>query len=262
MFVLHHICADGWAHSLLICGTRRAVHGRRGRHRAHTRRALGPAHGLRPPPAGGEGPGTEAPAGRALRRLSGGGAVPARRPRRTVPGPRSSAVTAARCAAWASGELRTALEKFAADRHVTPFAVTVAALGIHLARLSGERDVLLSVPYANREDLDCGVAGGDGLPRPSWSGCGSTRPRAVAELVSRTGAERPRRHGERAAHRAHPAGDARRGRDRGPRPGAERPRLPELRRLRHRDPRPRRRGGGRGPAGRPRGTRLRPLAAS
>lgn len=79
MFVMHHICADGWAHSVLG-GAGRALHGRSGRYGAHTRRAARPGHALRPPSAGVEGPGGRGPAGRTLRRLSGGGPVPARHP--------------------------------------------------------------------------------------------------------------------------------------------------------------------------------------
>ncbi len=46
---------------------------------------------------------------------------------------------------------RAAVESFAQSLGVTPFAVTAAALGRLLARLSGAPDVVLRMSYANRE---------------------------------------------------------------------------------------------------------------
>jgi iturin family lipopeptide synthetase A len=50
-----------------------------------------------------------------------------------------------------SAEVRTQTEACAQRHGTTPFAVTAAAYGILLSRLSGQQDVVVSVPYANRE---------------------------------------------------------------------------------------------------------------
>lgn len=100
MFVLHHICADGWSHSLLISELAEL----------YKAAASGTAHTLRVPSAQptdyarhqleARDPDTEARratyCATYLKGFPSGSMSP-----RTVPGRRSSAVTAARCAAWA-----------------------------------------------------------------------------------------------------------------------------------------------------------------
>ncbi|MFI8433466.1 MupA/Atu3671 family FMN-dependent luciferase-like monooxygenase [Streptomyces sp. NPDC079020] len=153
MFVLHHITADGWSLSLLLAEIAEL----------YTAAAAGVPHTL-PAPA------LQAP-------------EYARR-QRAEHDPETEAARAAYCAAYldgvpsavpvptdrprpeklsghgdtirgvASGEVRAAVEEFASSRHTTPFAVAAAALGVFLTRLSGEPDILLSVPYANRRGTD------------------------------------------------------------------------------------------------------------
>ncbi|WP_344097589.1 MupA/Atu3671 family FMN-dependent luciferase-like monooxygenase, partial [Streptomyces stramineus] len=48
-------------------------------------------------------------------------------------------------------EVRSDVEALARRRGTTPYAVAAAALGLLLAGLAGQREVLLGVPYANRE---------------------------------------------------------------------------------------------------------------
>ncbi|MEE1741757.1 aminotransferase class III-fold pyridoxal phosphate-dependent enzyme [Streptomyces sp. BE147] len=153
MFVLHHISADGWSLSLLLAEIAEL----------YTAAAAGVPHAL-PEPA------LQAP-------------EYARR-QRAEHDPQTEAARAAYCAAYlegvpasvpvptdrprpkklsghgdtirgvASGEVRAAVEEFASSRHTTPFAVAAAALGVFLTRLSGEPDILLSVPYANRRGTE------------------------------------------------------------------------------------------------------------
>ncbi|WP_245696991.1 condensation domain-containing protein, partial [Streptomyces phaeochromogenes] len=186
MFVMHHICADGWAHSVLLAELAEL----------YTAAAAGTAHALDAPPVQATHYArrqleTKDPAAEDRRAahcadyLEG---VPCRLDTPTDrPRPERLSGDGGTARGAASGELRAAMEKLAADRHVTPFAVAAAALGIHLARLSGERDVLLSVPYANREDLDCeslvSVVSTAVLVRVRIDPA-----ETVAELVSRTGA--------------------------------------------------------------------------
>ncbi|MFC9249370.1 MupA/Atu3671 family FMN-dependent luciferase-like monooxygenase [Streptomyces sp. NPDC057136] len=150
MFVLHHITADGWSLSLLLAEIAAL----------YTAAAAGVPHGLAAP-----------------------GAQPTEyaRRQRAQHDPETEARRAAHCAAYldgvpsavpvptdhprptalsglgdtirgeASGELRAAVEAFASSLHTTPFAVAATVLGVFLTRLSGEPDILLSVPYANRE---------------------------------------------------------------------------------------------------------------
>lgn len=153
MFVLHHICADGWSHSLLISELAEL----------YKAAAAGTAHTLRAPSAqptdyarhqlAARDPDTVARRATYCATYLKGVPVrldvPTDRPR-----PAKLSGDGGTVRGVGTGELRAALEEFAADRRVTPFAVTVAALGIHLARLSGEQDVLLSVPYANREGVE------------------------------------------------------------------------------------------------------------
>jgi non-ribosomal peptide synthetase component F len=49
------------------------------------------------------------------------------------------------------GSTRAAAETLARARRTTPFAVTTAAAAILLAQLTGQRDLLMQVPYANRD---------------------------------------------------------------------------------------------------------------
>ncbi len=48
-------------------------------------------------------------------------------------------------------DVRTRIEAYARRHGTTPFSVTTAAFGLLLARLSGQQDIMVSVPYANRE---------------------------------------------------------------------------------------------------------------
>ncbi|MFJ2830014.1 MupA/Atu3671 family FMN-dependent luciferase-like monooxygenase [Streptomyces sp. NPDC087263] len=187
MFVLHHICADGWAHSLLMSELAEL----------YRAAAAGTAHRLDAPSAqpadyarhqlAAKDPATEARrAAYCAGYLEG---VPVRLDVPTDhPRPEKLSGDGDTVRGVGSGELRTVIEEFAAEQRVTPFAVTVAALGVHLARLSGERDVLLAVPYAHREG-------------PAWAALVAMTSTSVmvrirvdpaesfAELVSRTGAE-------------------------------------------------------------------------
>ncbi|OCC08035.1 MupA/Atu3671 family FMN-dependent luciferase-like monooxygenase [Streptomyces sp. PTY087I2] len=150
MFVLHHVCADGWSLSLLLAEIAAL----------YTAAAAGVPHGLPDPAMQAPGyarwqrehhdPGTEeeraAFCARYLDGVPSAVPVPTDRPR-----PRTLSGHGDTVRGVASGEVRAAVEKLAADRHTTPFAVAAAALGVFLTRLSGEEDTLLSVPYANRE---------------------------------------------------------------------------------------------------------------
>ncbi|MFI1487617.1 MupA/Atu3671 family FMN-dependent luciferase-like monooxygenase [Streptomyces sp. NPDC020747] len=186
MFVMHHICADGWAHSVLMAELAAL----------YTAAAAGTAHTLDAPPVQATHFARRQLETKALsdeeRRAAHCAAylegVPCRLDTPTDrPRPERLSGDGGTVRGSASGELRTAMEELAAERHVTPFAVAAAALGIHLARLSGERDVLLSVPYANREDLDCeslvSVVSTAVLVRVRIDPA-----ETVAELVTRTGA--------------------------------------------------------------------------
>ncbi|MFD3307834.1 MupA/Atu3671 family FMN-dependent luciferase-like monooxygenase [Streptomyces sp. NPDC058694] len=186
MFVMHHICADGWAHSVLLAELAEL----------YTAAAAGTAHALDAPPVQAthyarrqlEAKDPAAEDRRAAHCADYLAGVPCRLDTPTDrPRPERLSGDGGTARGTASGELRAAMEKLAADRHVTPFAVAAAALGIHLARLSGERDVLLSVPYANREDLDCeslvSVVSTAVLVRVRIDPA-----ETVAELVTRTGA--------------------------------------------------------------------------
>ena len=50
-----------------------------------------------------------------------------------------------------SADVRTQVEAFARRQGTTPFTVTAATFGVLLSRLSGQPDIVLGVPYANRE---------------------------------------------------------------------------------------------------------------
>ncbi|WP_079149666.1 MupA/Atu3671 family FMN-dependent luciferase-like monooxygenase [Streptomyces sp. EN27] len=150
MFVLHHVCADGWSLSLLLAEIAAL----------YTAAAAGVPHGLPEPAMQAPGyarwqrehhdPVAEAErAAFCARYLDGVPAavpVPTDRPR-----PQQLSGHGDTVRGVASGDVRAAVEKLAADRRTTPFAVAAAALGVFLTRLSGEEDTLLSVPYANRE---------------------------------------------------------------------------------------------------------------
>ncbi|MGW1292506.1 MupA/Atu3671 family FMN-dependent luciferase-like monooxygenase [Streptomyces sp. NPDC002533] len=150
MFVLHHVSADGWSLSLLLAELAAL----------YTAAAAGVPHGLPDPAMQAPGyarwqrehhdPGAEeeraAFCARYLDGVPSAVPVPTDRPRPQKLSGRGDTVRGV-----ASGDVRAAVEKLAADRHTTPFAVAAAALGVFLTRLSGEEDTLLSVPYANRE---------------------------------------------------------------------------------------------------------------
>ncbi|NUV66455.1 LLM class flavin-dependent oxidoreductase [Streptomyces sp. CAI-121] len=150
MFVLHHVCADGWSLSLLLAEIAAL----------YTAAAAGVPHGLPDPAMQAPGyarwqreqqdPGTEAEraafCARYLDGVPSAVPVPTDRPR-----PQKLSGHGDTVRGVASGDVRAAVEKLAADLRTTPFAVAAAALGVFLTRLSGEEDTLLSVPYANRE---------------------------------------------------------------------------------------------------------------
>ncbi|MCX4674584.1 aminotransferase class III-fold pyridoxal phosphate-dependent enzyme [Streptomyces sp. NBC_01433] len=153
MFVLHHITVDGWSLSLLLAEIAEL----------YTAAAAGMRHAL-PAPAmqapeyarrqrAHHDPGTEtARAAYCAAYLDGVPSavpVPTDRPRPERLSGRGDTIRGV-----ASGEVRAAVEEFASARHTTPFAVAAAALGVFLTRLSGEPDILLSVPYANREGTE------------------------------------------------------------------------------------------------------------
>lgn len=186
MFMVHHICTDGWSHSVLLSELAEL----------YTAAAAGTAHTLAPPSSqptdyarrqrARKNPRTEAErAARCVAYLDGVPArvaVPTDRPR-----PERLSGDGETIRGHASGELRAKVEEFAALRHVTPFAVAASGLGVLLARLSGQRDVLLSVPYANREGSDT-----ESLVTMTTTAV-MVRVRidpdeSVAELVARTGA--------------------------------------------------------------------------
>jgi iturin family lipopeptide synthetase A len=48
-------------------------------------------------------------------------------------------------------EVRRQIEAYARRHGTTPYAITAAAFGLLLSRLSGQQDIVFSVPYANRE---------------------------------------------------------------------------------------------------------------
>ncbi|MFJ5808372.1 MupA/Atu3671 family FMN-dependent luciferase-like monooxygenase [Streptomyces sp. NPDC093093] len=153
MFVLHHIAADGWAHSLLVSELAEL----------YTAAAEGRAHALAAPASqptdharhqrATKDPATEARrAAHCAAYLEGvptRSDIPTDRPRPETPSGDGGTIRGVLPAA-----VRTAVEQLATARRVTPFAVSAAALGVHLARLSGVRDILLSVPYANRERVE------------------------------------------------------------------------------------------------------------
>ncbi|WP_405480820.1 MupA/Atu3671 family FMN-dependent luciferase-like monooxygenase [Streptomyces anulatus] len=150
MFVLHHICADGWSLSVLLAEIAAL----------YTAAAAGVPHGLPDPAMQAPGyarwqreqqdPGVEAEraafCARYLDGVPSAVPVPTDRPR-----PQKLSGHGDTVRGVATGAVRAAVEKLAADRHTTSFAVAAAALGVFLTRLSGEEDTLLSVPYANRE---------------------------------------------------------------------------------------------------------------
>ncbi|MYR81206.1 peptide synthetase, partial [Streptomyces sp. SID5466] len=150
MFVLHHVCADGWSLSLLLAEIAAL----------YTAAAAGVPHGLPAPAMQAPGyarwqrehhePGDEAEraafCARYLDGVPSAVPVPTDRPR-----PQKLSGHGDTVRGVASGDVRAAVEKLAADLRTTPFAVAAAALGVFLTRLSGEEDTLLSVPYANRE---------------------------------------------------------------------------------------------------------------
>ncbi|WP_051860075.1 MupA/Atu3671 family FMN-dependent luciferase-like monooxygenase [Streptomyces anulatus] len=150
MFVLHHVCADGWSLSVLLAEIAAL----------YTAAAAGVPHGLPDPAMQAPGyarwqrehhdPGAEADraafCARYLDGVPSAVPVPTDRPR-----PQKLSGHGDTVRGVAPGAVRAAVEELAAGRRTTPFAVAAAALGVFLTRLSGEPDTLLSVPYANRE---------------------------------------------------------------------------------------------------------------
>ncbi|MYT74071.1 MULTISPECIES: MupA/Atu3671 family FMN-dependent luciferase-like monooxygenase [unclassified Streptomyces] len=187
MFVLHHISADGWSHSVLMAELAEL----------YTAAAAGRPHTLPAPSA-------QAPE---YAREQLGAHDPAEEERRAAfcarylegvpchldtptdrPRPDTLSGAGGTVRGTVPAEVRTALEDLATSVRQTPFAVAAAALGVHLARLSGQRDVLLAVPYANR----AGTAGDSLVAMVSTSVMVRVRiepGEPFAELVARTGAE-------------------------------------------------------------------------
>lgn len=187
MFVLHHISADGWSHSVLLSELAEL----------YTAAAAGVPHTLAPPSA-------QAPDYAREQLAAHDDAEEARRAafcadylmgapcRLDTPTdrPRPAALSGdgGTVRGTVSGELRSRIEQLASSAHATPFAVAAAALGVHLARLSGEPDVLLAVPYANRE----GTAAESLVAMVSTSVMVRVRidpEESFAALVARVGAE-------------------------------------------------------------------------
>ncbi|MDQ0601386.1 natural product biosynthesis luciferase-like monooxygenase protein [Streptomyces canus] len=187
MFVVHHICTDGWSHGVLL-GELAAL---------YTAAATGTAPTLSAPSA--------QPADHARRQLARrGGTERTRRAahfvdhltgvptRLEVPTdrPRSGHLSGDgdTVRAHAPAELRGRVERFAAIHRVTPFAVAAAALGVTVARLSGRRDLLVGVPYANRDGSDTETL--VSLVSTNMPVRIRVKPEETcAELVARTGSE-------------------------------------------------------------------------
>ncbi|MCX5333730.1 MupA/Atu3671 family FMN-dependent luciferase-like monooxygenase [Streptomyces sp. NBC_00140] len=187
MFVVHHICTDGWSHGVLLAELAAL----------YTAAATGTAPTLSAPSA--------QPADHARRQLERrGGTGRTRRAahfvdhltgvptRLEVPTdrPRSGHLSGDgdTVRAHAPAELRDRVERFAAAHRVTPFAVAAAALGVTVARLSGQRDLLVGVPYANRDGSDTETL--VSLVSTNMPVRVRVRPEETcAELVARTGAE-------------------------------------------------------------------------
>ncbi|KPH98544.1 Natural product biosynthesis luciferase-like monooxygenase domain containing protein [Actinobacteria bacterium OK074] len=153
MFVLHHVSTDAWSHGVLLADLAAL----------YTAAASGTPPALPQP--------SSQPAQFALAQrfrkdpaderrraahfvsyldgVRAGLTLPTDRPR-----PERLSGAGATIRGRGSAELRSRIEEFAATAQVTPFAVAATGLGLLLARLSGERDVLLSVPYANRRGTD------------------------------------------------------------------------------------------------------------
>nr|WP_234441599.1 MupA/Atu3671 family FMN-dependent luciferase-like monooxygenase [Streptomyces sp. WM6386] len=187
MFVVHHICTDGWSHGVLLAELAAL----------YTAAATGTSPALSAPSA--------QPADHARRQLERrGGTERTRRAahfvdhltgvptRLEVPTdrPRSGHLSGDgdTVRAHAPAELRGRVERFAAAHRVTPFAVAAAALGVTVARLSGQRDLLVGVPYANRDGSDTETLVSlvsTNMPVRIRVGSEET----CAELVVRTGAE-------------------------------------------------------------------------
>ncbi|GLW73271.1 hypothetical protein Kpho02_55700 [Kitasatospora phosalacinea] len=153
MFVLHHISTDGWSHSVLMSELAELYAAAAGG-RPHALAAPGlQATDYARRQAAARDP--RADARRAAHFVDYLDGVPCRlevptdRPRPEAPSGNGDTVRGV-----LPGPVRAALEEFAAAQRVTPFAVAATALGLHLARLSGERDVLLSVPYVNRQGAE------------------------------------------------------------------------------------------------------------
>ncbi|MFE6891461.1 MupA/Atu3671 family FMN-dependent luciferase-like monooxygenase [Streptomyces sp. NPDC057694] len=187
MFVLHHASADGWSHSVLMAELAEL----------YTAAAAGRPHSLPAPSAQApdyareqlavSDPGEEERrAAFCARYLEGAPCsldTPTDRPR---PDTLSGAGGTVR--GTVPAEVRTRMEELAASVRQTPFAVAAAALGVHLARSSGERDVLLAVPYANR----AGTSADSLVAMVSTSVMVRVRiepGESFTELVARTGTE-------------------------------------------------------------------------
>ncbi|WP_448316599.1 MupA/Atu3671 family FMN-dependent luciferase-like monooxygenase [Streptomyces sp. CO7] len=151
LLVLHHCACDGWSVSMLL------------RELAVLYRAFvdGTDHGLPPAPQQIEYAHRQAERDAAtlerrldhwLRELEGAdfsATVPPDRARPTVLSGRGDTVTFT-----VPAEVRTGVQRLAAQRGTTPFAVTAAALGRTIARGGAASDVLLNISYANRQSRD------------------------------------------------------------------------------------------------------------
>ncbi|MES5823613.1 MupA/Atu3671 family FMN-dependent luciferase-like monooxygenase [Streptomyces sp. RG80] len=187
MFVVHHICTDGWSHGVLLAelaalytaaasGTDPALPAPSAQPADHARRQL-------------ERRGAAERARRAAHFVEQLAGVPTRLDVPTDrPRPERLSGDGDTVRGHAPAELRRRVERFAAARRVTPFAVAAAALGVTVARLSGQRDLLVGVPYANRDGSDTETL--VSLVSTNLPVRVRVRPEETcAELVARTGAE-------------------------------------------------------------------------
>lgn len=147
LFVLHHVSCDGWGLSVLLKDFAALYAAAASGRSDGLERPMQPAEYAlwqREKPVDGE---------RRLaywsRQLEGarfGVDLPTDRPRPSALSGRGDVVPFS-----VPAQVRTQIEAYARRHGMTPFAVTAAAFGLLLARLSGQQDIAVSVPYANRE---------------------------------------------------------------------------------------------------------------
>lgn len=147
LFVLHHISCDAWGLSVLLTELAALYRAAAAGRPDGLERPMQPteyARRQRDEPAA-----DERRLGYWARQLAGAPFrvnLPTDRPRPEALSGRGDAVLFT-----ISADVRAEVEQFARRHGATPFAVTTAALGVLLSRLSGQPDIVLGVPYANRE---------------------------------------------------------------------------------------------------------------